>query len=121
MASGGGSSAGGSACGGSSFGGVITLYGDDGATYIGSHMDSFGASGRVAAGTVIGTVGDSGNAKVSANQGIGKVEGGKIKVFDCQVARTGLNAVEARGSFETALAAGGNDNISVILARPRLD
>lgn len=41
------------------------LYGDDGATYIGSHMDSFGASGNVAAGTVIGTVGDSGNAKGS--------------------------------------------------------
>jgi murein DD-endopeptidase MepM/ murein hydrolase activator NlpD len=41
------------------------LFGDDGATYIGSHMDSFGASGYVAAGTVIGTVGDSGNAKGS--------------------------------------------------------
>ena len=41
------------------------LYGDDGATYIGSHMDSFGESGKVSAGTVIGTVGDSGNAKGS--------------------------------------------------------
>ncbi len=49
-----------------SIGGMqFTLYGDDGATYIGSHMDSFGASGRVAAGTVVGTVGDSGNAKGS--------------------------------------------------------
>ncbi len=35
---------------------------NDGATYIGSHMDSFGAAGFVAAGTPIGTVGDSGNA-----------------------------------------------------------
>ncbi len=43
----------------------FTLYGDDGATYIGSHMDSFGASGRVTAGTVVGTVGDSGNARGS--------------------------------------------------------
>ena len=41
------------------------LFGDDGATYIGSHMDSFGASGNVTAGTVIGAVGDSGNAKGS--------------------------------------------------------
>ena len=49
-----------------SIGGMqFTLYGDDGATYIGSHMDSFGASGSVAAGTTIGTVGDSGNAKGS--------------------------------------------------------
>ncbi len=46
-----------------SIGGMqFNLYGDDGATYIGSHMDSFGASGYVAAGTAIGTVGDSGNA-----------------------------------------------------------
>ncbi|MDF1595907.1 MAG: M23 family metallopeptidase [Acidimicrobiia bacterium] len=41
------------------------LYGDDGATYIGSHMDSFGTAGKVTAGTVIGSVGDSGNAKGS--------------------------------------------------------
>ena len=41
----------------------FTLRGDDGYTYIGAHMASFGASGRVAAGEVIGTVGDSGNAK----------------------------------------------------------
>lgn len=43
----------------------FTLSGDDGATYLGSHMDEFGAVGRVTAGTVIGTVGDSGNAKGS--------------------------------------------------------
>lgn len=43
----------------------FTLEGDDGATYIGSHMDSFGASGRVGAGDVVGTTGDSGNAKGS--------------------------------------------------------
>ena len=49
-----------------SIGGMqFKLYGDDGATYIGSHMDSFGESGSVSAGTVIGTVGDSGNAKGS--------------------------------------------------------
>lgn len=38
------------------------LAGDDGTTYIGSHLDAFGASGRVSAGTVIGYVGNSGNA-----------------------------------------------------------
>jgi LysM repeat protein len=38
------------------------LAGDDGSTYIGSHLDAFGASGRVSAGTVIGYVGNSGNA-----------------------------------------------------------
>ena len=41
------------------------LEGDDGHRYIGSHMDSFGKSGQVAAGEVIGFVGDSGNAKGS--------------------------------------------------------
>jgi LysM repeat protein len=39
------------------------LYGDDGVTYIGTHMDAFGRSGRVEAGQVIGYVGDSGNAR----------------------------------------------------------
>lgn len=39
------------------------LLGDDGTTYIGSHLDAFGATGRVTAGTVIGYVGDSGNAR----------------------------------------------------------
>lgn len=38
------------------------LDGDDGNRYIGTHMDSFGASGQVRAGEVIGYVGDSGNA-----------------------------------------------------------
>jgi murein DD-endopeptidase MepM/ murein hydrolase activator NlpD len=40
----------------------FTLRGDDGHTYIGTHLDSFGESGRVSAGTVIGTVGSTGNA-----------------------------------------------------------
>lgn len=39
------------------------LYGDDGVTYIGTHMDAFGRSGRVEAGQVIGYVGDTGNAR----------------------------------------------------------
>ena len=40
------------------------LYGDDGTTYYGAHMDHYVASaGRVSAGAVIGTVGDSGNAE----------------------------------------------------------
>lgn len=38
------------------------LRGDDGITYLGSHMDNFGASGRVRAGDVIGYVGTTGNA-----------------------------------------------------------
>jgi peptidoglycan LD-endopeptidase LytH len=38
------------------------LAGDDGDEYFGAHLDSFGASGRVSAGTVIGTVGDTGDA-----------------------------------------------------------
>lgn len=42
------------------------LEGDDGHRYIGSHMDSFGKSGQVVAGEVIGYVGDSGNAKGSS-------------------------------------------------------
>jgi murein DD-endopeptidase MepM/ murein hydrolase activator NlpD len=41
----------------------FTLRGDDGHTYIGTHLDGFGASGRVAAGEVIGTVGSTGNAR----------------------------------------------------------
>lgn len=46
-----------------SIGGLqFRLVGDDGATYLGSHMASFGAEGAVAAGAQIGTVGDSGNA-----------------------------------------------------------
>jgi LysM repeat protein len=42
------------------------LYGEDGVTYIGSHLDSAIESGYVTAGTPIGSVGDSGNA-VGAN------------------------------------------------------
>ncbi len=38
------------------------LAGDDGNRYFGAHLDSFGASGRVTAGTVIGTVGNTGDA-----------------------------------------------------------
>ncbi|MDH5504222.1 MAG: M23 family metallopeptidase [Acidimicrobiia bacterium] len=42
------------------------LEGDDGHRYIGSHLDSFGKSGQVVAGEVIGYIGDSGNAKGSS-------------------------------------------------------
>ena len=38
------------------------LAGDDGKTYYGAHLDTFGNSGRVVGGTVIGTVGDTGDA-----------------------------------------------------------
>jgi murein DD-endopeptidase MepM/ murein hydrolase activator NlpD len=38
------------------------LAGDDGNRYFGAHLDSFGASGRVEAGTVIGRVGNTGDA-----------------------------------------------------------
>lgn len=49
----------------SSLGGIsYYLKGDDGNTYFGTHLDSLsGASGRVAQGAVLGTVGDSGNAR----------------------------------------------------------
>ncbi len=49
----------------SSLGGLsYYLNGDDGNTYFGTHLDSLsGASGRVAQGAVLGTVGDSGNAR----------------------------------------------------------
>ncbi len=40
----------------------FTLFGDDGVEYLGSHMSEFGKSGRVAAGEIIGYVGNSGNA-----------------------------------------------------------
>jgi LysM repeat protein len=42
------------------------LRGDDGYIYIGTHMDAFGATGRVQAGDVIGTVGTTGNAAGTA-------------------------------------------------------
>jgi len=39
------------------------LRGSDGNTYYGAHLASFGATGRVSQGQVIGTVGNSGNAR----------------------------------------------------------
>jgi LysM repeat protein len=39
------------------------LAGDDGNTYYGAHLQSLAASGRVERGTVLGTVGSTGNAK----------------------------------------------------------
>jgi len=48
----------------SSLGGLsFYLSGDDGNTYYGTHMQSYAASGRVSAGTVVGYNGDSGNAR----------------------------------------------------------
>ena len=48
----------------SSLGGLsYYLAGDDGNTYFGTHLSAFAASGRVSAGTVVGYVGDSGNAR----------------------------------------------------------
>lgn len=41
----------------------FVLAGDDGYTYIGTHLDSYGPSGRVEKGDPIGTVGTSGNAR----------------------------------------------------------
>ena len=41
----------------------FTLRGDDGYTYIGTHLDAYGPSGRVEKGEPIGTVGTSGNAR----------------------------------------------------------
>ncbi len=42
------------------------LDGDDGNRYYGAHLDSFGADGRVEAGTVVGTVGNTGNARYTS-------------------------------------------------------
>jgi murein DD-endopeptidase MepM/ murein hydrolase activator NlpD len=39
------------------------LSGDDGNTYYGTHLSAYGNGGRVAAGTVVGYVGDTGNAR----------------------------------------------------------
>ena len=48
----------------SSLGGLsYYLAGDDGNTYFGTHLSAYAASGRVSAGTVVGYVGDSGNAR----------------------------------------------------------
>ena len=44
----------------------VKLMGDDGVGYYGTHLDAFGHAGRVAAGTVIGYVGNTGNAAGSA-------------------------------------------------------
>ena len=41
------------------------LEGDDGNLYIGSHLSAFGLDGRVAAGDLVGYVGQSGNAKTT--------------------------------------------------------
>ncbi len=50
-----------------SIGGLqFRLRGDDGHHYIGTHLDAFGASGRVAAGAVVGYVGSTGNAAGTA-------------------------------------------------------
>jgi murein DD-endopeptidase MepM/ murein hydrolase activator NlpD len=38
------------------------LDGDDGTEYFGAHLDSFRSSGRVSAGTIVGTVGNTGDA-----------------------------------------------------------
>ena len=40
----------------------MKLFGDDGVGYYYTHLDGFGAEGRVSAGTVIGYVGTTGNA-----------------------------------------------------------
>ena len=42
------------------------LDGDDGVEYFGAHLDSFGESGRVSAGTVVGYVGNTGDAASTA-------------------------------------------------------
>ncbi|MFO7300055.1 MAG: LysM peptidoglycan-binding domain-containing protein [Actinomycetes bacterium] len=47
---------------GSIGGNQVNLVGDDGVTYLGSHLDKFGKSGRVNAGDIIGYVGNTGNA-----------------------------------------------------------
>ena len=43
-------------------GNAVQLYGDDGNRYYFAHLESFGAQGKVAAGDLIGYVGNSGNA-----------------------------------------------------------
>jgi murein DD-endopeptidase MepM/ murein hydrolase activator NlpD len=43
-------------------GNQVKLYGDDGVSYYYTHLDRFGSSGRVSAGTIVGYVGNTGNA-----------------------------------------------------------
>jgi murein DD-endopeptidase MepM/ murein hydrolase activator NlpD len=43
-------------------GNAVALLGDDGNSYYFAHLDRYGAFGRVTSGTVIGTVGNTGNA-----------------------------------------------------------
>lgn len=47
-------------------GNQVRLVGDDGVSYSYTHLDHFGSGGWVTAGTVIGYVGDTGNARGSA-------------------------------------------------------
>ena len=52
---------------GNSVGGLaFHMDGSDGRRYYGAHLSSYGASGSVSAGTVIGYVGSSGDAAASA-------------------------------------------------------
>jgi LysM repeat protein len=44
-------------------GNQVKLFGDDGVAYYYTHLDGFGAKGRVSAGRVIGYVGNTGNAR----------------------------------------------------------
>jgi murein DD-endopeptidase MepM/ murein hydrolase activator NlpD len=46
-------------------GNAVWLSGADGNKYYYAHLDSWGAAGSVTAGTVIGTLGDTGNARFS--------------------------------------------------------
>lgn len=49
---------------GNSIGGLsFHLYGDDGNYYYGTHLSAYGNAGRVEAGTIVGYVGDTGNAR----------------------------------------------------------
>ena len=43
-------------------GNQVKLFGDDGVGYYYTHLDRFGAKGRVSAGTAVGYVGNTGNA-----------------------------------------------------------
>lgn len=45
---------------------AVQLQGTDGVRYYGAHLDRYGAVGRVAAGTVIGYVGNTGNARATS-------------------------------------------------------